>query len=165
VGLDITAYSHMQHRPDLKPDTDEEFEDAWNAGGVQAFWYEGFDESGSGLVQGDWYVATDQTDSLGFRAGSYGGYHRWRETLAGHVGLTLRDYWERSNAGQPFYELINFADNEGTIGPEAAANLLVDFRAQKASYEASHDTYNVEKYNDWITALELASQGGLVHFH
>lgn len=73
---------------------------------------------------------------------SYGGYNRWREELAKLAGYPL-DYREtfgvrkashaaaawngKVQAGAPFWELVNFADNEGTIGPTVAAKLLRDF--------------------------------------
>ena len=174
MGLDISAYSHMV-KSSINPTTEEETEEAWERGAQCAFWYHGFDRSGRGLVQDAWYEPTDQTKSHGFRAGSYSGYNHWRKDLAEHVGLELQpdgpnDYWGKPDTGQPFYELINFADNEGTIGPEAAADLLADFRAHEKSYVAAHSTgpmgeYDVERYHHWILAFELASQGGMVVFH
>jgi hypothetical protein len=71
---------------------------------------------------------------------------------------------------KPFYELIWFADNEGTIGPEAAADLLVDFREHAEAYaDANRDVaksqFFREKYAEWTRACELAANGGLIVFH
>ena len=127
--------------------------------------------SGRGLDRDTWYEPTDQTKSYGFRAGSYTGYGEWREGLAEYAGLTVRDYWGKPDTGQPFYELINFADNEGTIGPEAAADLLADFRQHEAGYKAAHsgggamDQYDIERYHHWMLAFELAAQDGMVVVH
>jgi len=170
MGLDISAYSHMV-KANINPKTEEATEEAWERGAQCTFWYDGFDRSGRGLDQDTWYEPTDQTKSYDFRAGSYSGYGDWRKGLAEYAGLTVRDYWGKPDTGQPFYELINFADNEGTIGPEAAADLLADFRQHEAGYRAAHsgggamDQYNIERYHHWMLAFELAAQDGMVVFH
>lgn len=177
MGLDITAWSKMQHVGRHVPDDEYcEDEEHWAAHA-----YKGFERSVRGLkgmtedgtnpdfIGGDCYAETVQSESHDFRAGSYGGYNRWRDDLARIAGFSsAEDYWPGGSAGEdaPFYELIWFADNEGTIGPEAAADLLKDFRdfADKAQ-EFWSDEYDLERYADWTTAMELAADGGLVSFH
>jgi len=165
MGLDITAVSKLQHAPTYQPPEDD-YEDGYHF----AFWYDGFDASGRGLVRDAWYAATPGSEYHGFRAGSYGGYGEWRNDLAASAGLSLDDYWNEPDRGQLFYELINFADNEGTIGPDAAKNLLADFKAHRAVYVASRAAgnwgqYDIERYDDWTRAVELASDAGMVIFH
>ncbi len=169
MGLDITAYSKLtpvgKHADDYCEDEDH----------VHAFAYSCFPESFRGIpVLGEWavsgtsfleggcYAVTDGTETLGFRAGSYTGYNQWRDDLRLQFNPdTLPDL--------PFYELIWFADNEGCIGPEAAADLLQDFRAMAASYRPPRETgypeYYTDKYRDWTRACELAAESGLIHFH
>lgn len=164
MGLDITAYSNLTP---IGVHT-EGWCQAENH--VTAFAYEGFEASFRGLpilevrdmgsasfIWGGCYAITASTETHGFRAGSYGGYNEWRRGLQEQFNLPRRP-------DGPFYELIWFADNEGSIGPEAAADLLVDFRAHAAS-AFPEDDWARAKYADWVKAFELASTGGLVSFH
>ena len=91
------------------------------------------------------------------RAGSYSGYSAWRDDLR-------RQFNPDTEPDKPFYELIWFADNEGTIGPEAAADLLADFLAHADAYTPAMEYFR-ENYRDWTRAFELAADGGLVDFH
>lgn len=174
MGLDITAYSHLKHVSNHQDLADEYCEDEYH---VTAYGYKGFDRSyrglegmdkefGPGLVGGDCYTMTEGTERHRFRAGSYSGYGAFREALASLVGPSVADYWQESDPDLPFYEIINFADNEGTIGPDAARDLLEDFRTHRDAFARTNsDSYWLETYDDWITALELASNDGLVDFH
>src|SRR6476620_2536568 len=118
MGLDITAVSKLVRMAN-EPKTDEEWDDFYEGDGFKAFWYDSLAHSGAGLVKDACYEPTADSKYHGFRAGSYGGYGQWRKDLADFAGFTLDEYWEAPDTGQPFYELIHFADNEGTIGPDA----------------------------------------------
>jgi hypothetical protein len=113
-----------------------------------------------------------------FRAGSYGGYNTWRENLAklaGYPATEWRDHdgettmkhaaacW-RGAAG-PFSELINFADNEGTIGPIVAKKLAADFAQFEDQAKATDDAWFIDRYGEWKLAFEIAADGGAVEFH
>lgn len=133
MGLDITAYSNLKHVGKHVKDTElNEGEpggaDDWcyYDGHVQAMAYDSFPQSFRGItvlgvkvagaskfLDGGCYETTAETHTHGFRAGSYTGYNRWREDLQ-------RQFNPGRDPEKPFYELIWFADNEGTIGPEAA---------------------------------------------
>lgn len=111
---------------------------------------------------------------------SYGGYNRWRETLAKLAGYPL-DYrvtfgvreashaaaaWNgKVQAGAPFWELVNFADNEGTIGPVVAAKLARDFAEFDEHAKAIEGDGFYEGYCDIRRGLEIASDGGALDFH
>lgn len=116
--------------------------------------------------------------SFDFRAGSYGGYNAWREQLAklaGYPPTERRGYdgkiemrcaaacW--NGATGPFSELINFADNEGTIGPAVARKLAADFAQFEKQAKAAHDGWFSDRYRDWKRAFEMAADGGAVEFH
>ena len=60
----------------------------------------------------------------------------WNElaTLAGYAGAD--DAWERTDG--PFWELINFSDCEGVIGPKTSAKLAGDFAAFQEKADAHH---------------------------
>jgi len=179
MGLDITAYSNLkrigQHEKDIalnggEPGGIEDF--CYYENHVHAFAYDVFPTSFRGipiiatryvgdseLIEGGCFETTDATETHGFRAGSYSGYNAWRRDLA-------RQFNPETKADMPFYELIWFADNEGSIGPEAAADLLADFRQHESAYAPEfHEEYFREKYADWARAFELAASGGLVEFH
>lgn len=179
MGLDITAYSNLKVVTAEEHDAKDE---DWCEEGdhVTAFadavfprsfrGLEGWDltEIGHGFRGGLCYATGERTETIRFRAGSYGGYGMWRRDLAEFVGHDLEgDYWGTTDdlENLPFYELLNFADNEGCIGPEAAKDLLADFQTHGERYRATHDDYFVAKYDDWTRACELASQDGLISFH
>ena len=67
---------------------------------------------------------------------------------------------------RPFFELINFSDCEGSIGPVVSAKLARDFaefdeRARSLNDEGRH-FYRL--YKSWTTAFQMASDGGMVDF-
>lgn len=178
MGLDITAYSHLQHVGEHEKDP------ALNEGEpgglrdwcyyenhVQAFAYDCFPGSYRGLptlwtergcFHGGCYETTEQTQTHSFCAGSYGGYNRWRESLAQQFNAPVNE----PDPAKPFYELIWFADNEGCIGPEAAKDLLVDFREHAEAFQSPFEFSALgDAYKHWTRAFELAADGGLVRFH
>lgn len=169
MGLDVTAYSKLtpvgRHVEEWCEDEDH----------IGAFAYACFSASfrgipvlgervigGTTFVEGGCYAITDGTQEHGFRAGSYTGYNHWRDDLR-------KQFNPNTDPDLPFYELIWFADNEGCIGPEAAADLLHDFHAMAASYSPpridGYPEYYAAKYRDWTTACELAAESGLISFH
>jgi hypothetical protein len=173
MGLDITAYSRLKHIGKHTDDwCEEQYDDDLNRVHVQAFAYDDFPQSfrgiptlgtkaagGTSFIEGGCFAVTEETESFGFRAGSYMGYGAWRDDLR-------RQFNPRTLPNSPFYELIWFADNEGCIGPEAAADLLTDFREHADRYNpGEHADYFRQKYADWTRAFELAADGGLVDFH
>lgn len=170
MGLDITAYSRLKpvgkHTDDW---CEESYDDNFNRVHVQAFAYSDFPQSFRGIpilgtkatfIQGGCFAVTEETKTHAFRAGSYGGYNHWRADLQ-------KQFNPMRNEAGPFYELIWFADNEGCIGPDAAKDLLADFREHADRYDpgTEHPDYFRQKYQDWTTAFELAADGGLVDFH
>lgn len=166
MGLDITAYSNLRavgkHTEGWCEDDDH----------VTAMAYDSFPASFRGITVlgtethgsssfliGGCYAHTEKTETHGFRAGSYSGYNAWRADLA-------RQFNPETSPNEPFYELTWFADNEGSIGELAAAELLADFRQHAAEYRpGEYGDWFREKYADWTRAFELAADGGLVDFH
>jgi hypothetical protein len=175
MGLDITAYSHLRHlghHPGSDVDDHEYDPETYDVRHVEAYSYTDFPHalmgiphqrpmdgySGSKFVSAGCFEITDKTETYRFRAGSYGGYNRWRADLREHYNSDLRpEGW--------FYELIWFADNEGTLCQPASAKLLDHFRRFEVEYAARHDDYDTACYRDWLRAFELAADGGLVDFH
>lgn len=116
---------------------------------------------------GDVYAAEEV---FHFRAGSYSGYNLWRKKLAEMAGYeNVEDVWKNKTSG-PFFELINFSDCEGIIGPDTSKKLYDDFVAfeeQAKTFDASQDGFDdwfFEKYKSWKEAFSLAKENGGVLF-
>lgn len=172
MGLDITSYSKLQR-------IGKHFEGPWcsdyDGQHIQAFAYAAFPRSlrgvpylapevsrdGTEFLAGGCYQTTEATKTYPFSAGSYVGYGLWRADLA-------EQFNPDADPEGPFFELIYFADNEGVIGPEAAADLLADFREHAERYLSPGEQageYYRDRYRDWTRAFELAADDGLVVFH
>ena len=150
MGLDITAYRQLTLAPDAEIDDGYPVDDGVWLPGVSMEWSEEhWPGRGEGLVATMPYRFAERLD---FRAGSYGGYNQWRE-------------WLDSIRSEPnsFYELIDFADNEGVIGPIVSAKLAKDFTAHLEI--VPKDRWYREKYLLWHKAFLMASDGGAVDFH
>jgi hypothetical protein len=182
MGLDITAYSRLKHIGKHAEECEEQYDpETYDRIHVHAYAYTEFPDSFRGIpivgtkhyrssefIEGGCYAITDETETHRFRAGSYSGYNRWREDLARQfnpapITFDRGPRMAKPEPEKPFYELIWFADNEGTIGPEAALDLLADFDLHVNLYEG--DEYARSKYADWHKAFKLAADGGLVDFH
>jgi|GEM_PF-3096407 len=175
MGLDITAYSNVSVLPD---DVDRSDLDGWGETWISAFAYAGFHRSTRGLVDHDVargdgrFIAEHDYDISKsahhyWHGGSYGGYGRRRAAIAEMFDIPspatdLDDYLARYQ-DRPFFELVWFADNEGAIGHEAAADLLGDFLEHRVALLAS-PALDAQWLNDWTVGLALAASDGLVRF-
>jgi len=181
MGLDITAYSKLryvgEHEIDPALNEGEPGPHCYYENHVQAYAYTAFPRSFRGIhvlatdehfLRGGCFEVTEGTETHSFRAGSYSGYGAWRQDLAKQFNpapiVGLREGMQEPDPDLPFYELIWFADNEGTISGEASADLLRDFRAYAETYQPANPWFR-EAYADWTRAFELAADGGLVDFH
>lgn len=167
MGLDITAYRQLTLVPDVERDDDNNPVDCrnlWHAHPVSIEWAEQhFPGRSEGVVPDATYSYFEKFD---FRAGSYGGYGDWRRELAERAGYRSADDVHKGNYpdGGPFYELINFGDNEGVIGPKVSAKLATDFQAMRGQVLEDADSCFVQKYESWQRAFEMAADGGAVDF-
>lgn len=170
MGLDITAYRKLTPAPHAA------IED-----GYVVDWekYAQLHQSSIDFAEENWPGRTAGTaagvyepaERFRFRAGSYSGYGWWRRSLAQFAyGKGIDEVWEKVTEG-PFFELIHFADNEGVIGPQAAAKLAKDFAEHhdravefSKSIDADGDWW-LKQYGQWRRAFELAADGGAVDFH
>lgn len=168
MGLDISYYKDMKFiREDIE-------DDDYNDGITSVYVNPSFPDVNQhdGMVSGLY----SHGEGGGFRAGSYGGYNRWREQLCDMAHGVLPEYvWHNFDnyRGLSFAELIHFSDCEGVIGPKTSAKLAADFadwqdRAEKYATTIK-DEYDREwflrKYAEWRKAFEFASQDGAVCFH
>ena len=178
MGLDITAYKDVTKLDGVKYIDGEVYDATLSAVDDDKFDFVVYVADDFPGRQGSLedYGVYKSGDSFGFRAGSYSGYNSWRNKLAELAGYELGSYeqygrewpshaataWKATSG--PFWELINFSDCEGTIGPEASAKLLKDFQEFEAEAEKIGGDF-FEKYQDLKQAFEMAAQNGAVKFH
>ena len=127
-------------------------------------------------------AAYSAEDRMSFSAGSYMGYGAWREELAKMAGYPKspvdRGFGDSvathsggawSAGGGPFWELINFSDCEGVIGPIVSAKLAKDFaewgdRAKQHDESSGLNGRFYIRFQSFGEAFEMAADGGLVNF-
>ena len=119
MGLDITVYENLKIVKD--PQLDENgvilnWKTEWQPGSGMEWSEKYFPGRGEGISPKSVYT---WENSMDFRAGSYSSYNLWRDEL---------EQFARSQVDKNlFIELIDFADNEGVIGPIVSKKLLKDF--------------------------------------
>ena len=159
MGLDIVAYQGL-----TKTDAEENIHVSHNEFGYNSD------------LQTGWYDC--EGESFHFRAGSYSGYNSWRRALCEAIhGVDDVEFWknEENFSCQPFYELINFSDCEGQIGPEVSEKLYQDFMDPenekkfldycKAKFETEYlEEFYQANWEDFKKAFEIARHGGLVQW-
>lgn len=127
------------------------------------------------LVDGATY---DYADSMRGWSAPYSSYGEWRNQLAALAGYPAVDHADGRRGvrklhtagawamnGGPFWELINFADNEGCIGAVVSAKLARDFAEHQSKADAHSDPWFRERYAQWRSVFEFAADGGAVEFH
>lgn len=111
-----------------------------------------------------------------FAAGSYIGYNTFRGFLTQAIyGKDPEEIWTESSDvgwGDPFYEIIDFTDCNGVVGPETSAKLFQDFdeyEEQFKNYAQENCENKCEKivrlYGRFRAAFKVASDTGVVIFH
>jgi len=169
MGLDIRAYSNLLKIVPL-PEDDEEmekiYEQAYDLNQVVLYENPHFPGRAEGLDSGYLYQATEEP--FGFRAGSYSGYGRYRDTLSMFVGMdpgVLREDPIKFE-NYPFFEQVWFSDCDGFIGPIVSRKLYLDyyFYQEKFQEEFAGDEYSLFLYDQWKTAFGIAFCNGAVVF-
>ena len=113
-----------------------------------------------------------------FRAGSYSGYNAWRNELAKLAGyeqtsvkssdgkMELRyDATVWNGKKGPFWELIDFSDAEGVIGPVVCKRVHKDFLQFQAIAAKHPDQAFRTSYEDWTKAFAMCANDGAIVFH
>jgi hypothetical protein len=164
MGLDIVYFTNVQA---LAPPGDVESVAEW-ANENQAIRYYVLDGMEGRLAGLDAEWVRGEFAGM-FRAGSYSGYNQWRDLLARTVlGVGAGEIWASAHGleGKPFVELIDFADNEGCLGPVVCAKLNTDFETHRNEFinGAGVDDYDVELYDKWAEAFAATAEGGIVGF-
>jgi hypothetical protein len=160
MGLDISYYSNVKRERDINQNEDYETDS-------NACFYPNpeYPERADGLTEGYYSVESGS----GFRAGSYGSYNKWRNSLAQIAGYgSAENAWKQGAGGRTsglFWELINFSDCEGLIGPVTSAKLAADFARYQHVADDHADSYFADRYVEWRLAFETAANNGAVSFH
>ena len=119
------------------------------------------------MDNGDYYK-TEGSEEYDFRAGSYSSYGDFRREIAEtFLNSTPVKVWSspQSYEGQPFYELIDFSDCEGVIGPGVCSKLHKDFVEGREKFvEEVHSDWSVERYDRFTKALSVAKEDGVIIF-
>lgn len=163
MGLDITAYQGLKIVADAELDENGnpvDWENHFKPGASMAWSEKHFPGRAQGVDQ-DAVYAFDK--SFRFRAGSYSGYNEWRRMLVRMIGLNEMSMFDERDG--PFAELINFADNEGVIGPIVSAKLAKDFADWQEKADQHPDEWFGVQYANWRKSFEMASDNGAVDFH
>lgn len=158
MGLDVLAYSKLTP---VEVELDENGDrKEYNSRIVNFYKNHPSHDRSDGLDTDKLYQCEDY---FSFKAGSYSGYNHWRNQLAILAGYDgAEGAWEAADGD--FWELINFSDCEGTIGSETSKKLLADFEAFQSKADEHEDQWFKQRYENFKTAFELASDGGAVKF-
>lgn len=163
MGLDISVYT------DLKFVQSDDDADDYAYDNYIHLYLNPYFSAHAGSLKPGFYAGESP---FGFCAGSYGSYSHWREWLSEMaLKVSPKAVWEYPDKyqGEPFYEIIDFSDCEGFIGPEMACKLTGDFATYEdkaAEYGYGPYDYLFKTYQNFYKAFDLAaSRNGAVVFH
>ena len=117
-----------------------------------------------------WVYDVSQGERHSFGCGSYSAYGVFRKTLAEVAGEDPEAYWDSPDQmkDKPFYEMINFSDCSGEIGPVACYALYADFIQYREQYHTmfKDDMYGkIRVYDDFTKAFQVGFQNRFVSYH
>lgn len=171
AGLDVTAYEKLTAVLSPKLDSYGEPSEPNQIQLAPVDFAERFD----GLTAGQVYRYESAFD---FSAGSYTGYNYWRNELAKLAGYEQTPYksfngetelrydaavWNGEKGA--FWELIDFSDAEGVIGPVVCKRVYKDFLQYEAVASKHSDEYFRTSYQDWMRAFSMCANDGAIVFH
>lgn len=162
MGLDVRVYKNIE----LVENIDEENED-WD---FTAF-----------VIDDSWLYKIKNLINRGQYKGKtsyrgvsypYSSHSRFRESLIKLIGRTdlLDDegkiIWGDIvvNTDIPFFDFIDFADNEGVLDWEVSSKIYDDFVKYNDLASNSMDKYTYSKYVTWLETFQDAKDNGVVVF-
>lgn len=158
MGLDIIAYRKLV---EVRP-FDEILDIDHNYDGTM-FYINTYFPNTADTINEDMIYQFENTYS--FCAGSYGGYGKWIAQLAELTGvISAQEYWHNADESEPFYNLINFSDCEGTLDCAVCTKLFKDFCDYEDKATELNDSYFMRLYANFKDAFEIASDNGAVKF-
>lgn len=154
MGLDITVYQK------IKLATQEEIENSnydFTAFVIEESWKDRV----KNLEYDKHYTGVPV---YGFQC-AYSSHSWFRDHLANLTQQNLNWKTEPCTPNTPFYELINFADNEGVIDFETSKKLYEDFISWRGKAYESNDERFINYYDEWTEIFNHAKENGVVDFH
>jgi hypothetical protein len=164
MGLDITAYEVLGEL--IQTNHEPEPDDWRHAAFLYPYPNNVFPGRDDGITEG-WYRVGGETECVSF---SYSGYYMFRGRIIEALhGVGIREYWddEAKYGSTPLRDILNFADNEGILGPRTSAKLHLEAQgvAQKVRDHffrtASRD---VDRLEAFFRCFKLAAGTGVVRF-
>lgn len=155
MGLTITAYQNIE-----KADESEDYN--FKAYNIDSNWNYKLGE----LESGAYYLG----DAMAVHNCAYSTHNRFREYLLQVIGredLLNNDGridWYHLKEGIPFYEFIDFADNEGCLGWKVSQRLYADFVEWNSKAKEFLSEYYYSLYKGWTEIFSLAKDKGAVVF-
>ena len=118
-----------------------------------------------------YYVGELVNNSIRYPCSSHGEFRRVLLNIIGRADLVSMEddiYWDllEKETDMPFYELINFADNEGCLDFEISKKLygqFVEYKDKAAKY-LEDDEYTRQKYMEWLEVVKDGKDKGVVVF-
>lgn len=101
----------------------------------------------------------------------YSAHNRFREKLVKLVGREdlLDDMgkikWDELPPETPFYDFIDFADNEGCLDWEVSNTIYSDFEKYNDKAKLEMNEYDYSRYETWLETFKSAKNDGVVVFY
>lgn len=101
---------------------------------------------------------------------AYSSHNRFREGLINLIDrkdLLIEDgtiNWANLPENIPFYDFIDFADNEGCLDWEVSKKIYASFKEYETKAQTFFSGYTLDKYNEWLNVFEKAQDNGVVVF-
>lgn len=151
MGLEVKVFQNIAKLPKDAEDYD-----------FIASNYKVFKERCQNLEWDAKYKAETKKRMISYPCSSHNDFRRELAVLIGKE----RKFWESPDIPKdvPFYELFDFADNEGTIDWESSQNLYNDFVEHKQLATEKLPVYYLEYYGRWLEIFELGKDAGVVVF-
>ena len=151
MGLDVKVFQNITKLP---KDSNEY--------GFIAYNYKEFKERSKNL---EWEAKYKGETTKRMISYSCSFHNEFRRELAVLIGKE-RKFWEKPNIPKnvPFYELFDFADNEGTIDWESSKNLYKDFVKYKQLATEKLPICYLKYYGLWLETFELGKESAVVVF-
>jgi hypothetical protein len=72
--------------------------------------------------------------------------------------------WDNLKPDMPFYDFIDFADNEGCLDFEVSEKIYQSFKEWEVKAQFLLTGWVLDKYNEWLQAFDLSRQNGVMVF-
>lgn len=72
--------------------------------------------------------------------------------------------WNNLDSKIPFYDFIDFADNEGCLDWEISAIIFSDFEKYNEKAKQELNEYDYSNYEKWLETFKIAKDNGVVVF-